>query len=146
GGALLLGRGHRHRAPPHPRPGRGAARPAGERALLPRVPCHARGDGQPARLRARQSGVGDSPPAVPARGNPPSQYEIRELRGRARVSAHRTEDDASLRKAEAEIRKLNATLEARVVDRTAKLASSRGEMEAFTYTVAHDLRAPLRSM
>src|SRR6185436_11178342 len=56
------------------------------------------------------------------------------------------EDVTQRRKAEAEIRKLNTTLEARVVDRTAKLASSRGEMEAFTYTVAHDLRAPVRAM
>src|SRR6185436_8154102 len=56
------------------------------------------------------------------------------------------EDVTQRRKAEAEIRKLNTTLEARVIDRTAKLASSRGEMEAFTYTVAHDLRAPLRAM
>lgn len=56
------------------------------------------------------------------------------------------EDVTQRRKAEAEIRKLNASLETRVVDRTAQLASSRGEMEAFTYTVAHDLRAPLRSM
>jgi two-component system CheB/CheR fusion protein len=56
------------------------------------------------------------------------------------------EDVTQRRKAEAEIRKLNTTLEARVVDRTAKLASSRGEMDAFTYTVAHDLRAPLRAM
>jgi signal transduction histidine kinase len=56
------------------------------------------------------------------------------------------EDITDRRKVEAEIQKLNTTLEARVVDRTAKLASSRGEMEAFTYTVAHDLRAPLRAM
>jgi two-component system, chemotaxis family, CheB/CheR fusion protein len=56
------------------------------------------------------------------------------------------EDVTLRRKADAEIRKLNSTLEARVTDRTAKLASSRGEMEAFTYTVAHDLRAPLRAM
>jgi signal transduction histidine kinase len=56
------------------------------------------------------------------------------------------EDITKGRKAETEIRKLNSALESLIVDRTAQLASSRGEMDGFTYTVAHDLRAPLRSM
>jgi len=56
------------------------------------------------------------------------------------------EDITQRRKSETEIKKINSTLESHVVDRTAQLASSRGEMEAFTYTVAHDLRAPLRAM
>jgi two-component system CheB/CheR fusion protein len=56
------------------------------------------------------------------------------------------EDVTLRRKTETEIRNLNSSLESRVIDRTAQLANSRGEMEAFTYTVAHDLRAPLRAM
>jgi PAS domain S-box-containing protein len=71
---------------------------------------------------------------------------VRDPAGRPMLYIDTVRDITAQREAEAEVRTLTAELEARVKRRTAELERSNENLQAFTYSVAHDLSTPLRGL
>ncbi|CAG1009420.1 Phytochrome-like protein cph1 [Anaerolineales bacterium] len=72
--------------------------------------------------------------------------ELRDQNGVSHGSIGLFQDITARKQAEEKILNLNAELEQRVRERTAQLETTNKELEAFSYSVSHDLRAPLRGI
>lgn len=73
-------------------------------------------------------------------------YLAKHLQGEETIYILFARDIGERKQAELAIRNLNASLEGRVAERTSQLEAANNELLGFTYSVSHDLRAPLRAI
>jgi PAS domain S-box-containing protein len=72
--------------------------------------------------------------------------EVEFIAGTTRDVTQRKHAEEALREAQEKLRQHADTLESMVMERTAELSKTIGELEHFSYSITHDMRAPLRAM